>query len=162
MSTWRQLAEQVRRESEGRDNRDNRDVSPSQAPIGPNVPNVPLDAGRALKLWWSGLRRVHPRQPPDGFPRKRWETLWYDAEYILENFAEQAARDGWITADLFGLYPGHPHCGGIADRLRGQRSLVFTADRACWRRLGVVEKFSRGTYPPGIPPHLKPFWEAER
>jgi hypothetical protein len=159
MSTWRQLADRVRRESEAGHDRHDWHDSPSTGPNVPNVPNVPMDAGRALKGWWSGLRRIHPRQPPKGFPPKRWESLWYDAEYILENFGEQAARDGWSTADLFGIWPDKPHYGGVADRLRGQRSLVFTADRACWRYLSLVEKFSRGTYPDGIAPHLKPFWE---
>jgi hypothetical protein len=160
MSNWRALADEALNNNDGGNTSNARNAS---CPSVPNVPSVPpLDPRRALKLWWGGLRRIHPRQPPDGFSLKRWESLWYDAEYILENFGEQAARDGWSTADLFGIYPGHPHCGGIADRLRGQRSLVFTADRACWRRLGVVEKFSRGSYPDGLAPHLKPFWEAAR
>jgi hypothetical protein len=87
----------------------------------------------------------------------RWQTLYDDAVWLLEGFGEQAARDGWSSADLFGLWPSKPHWGGIADRLRGSRSLVMDADRASWRLFGAVERFNRGSYP-----ELRAFWDLAR
>ena len=101
------------------------------------------------------MARLDPYQPPDGWEMRRWQQLYDDAEWLLAKFGDQAARDGWSSADLFGLWPGKPHWGGIADRLRDSRSLVLTADRAHWRSWGQVERFNRGSYP-----ELVLLWEA--
>ena len=86
---------------------------------------------------------------------ERWQTLYDDAVWLLENYGKLAARDGWSDADLFGLWPGKPYWGGIADRLRGSRTLVMDTDRATWRSWGQVERFNRGAYP-----DLSPFWRG--
>lgn len=106
--------------------------------------------------WARQLSRLDPCQPPDGLRIARWQTLYDDAVWLLENFGKLAARDGWSDADLFGLWPGKPYWGGIADRLRGSRSLVMDADRASWRSSGQVERFNRGAYP-----DLSPFWRDQ-
>ena len=87
----------------------------------------------------------------------RWQTIFDDACWIYENYASRAVREGWNAQDLFGIWDGVPHAGGVADRLRGSRSLVLTADRACWRSWEEVERFNRGSYL-----DLVPFWEVMR
>ena len=154
MGNWRQFADRMKSANTVEDNRDNRDNSPSETPNVPNVPSVPLDAGRALRLWKRGLAKVDPLHPAPGYDAGAWQALCDDAVWVLGCFGEQAARDGWCASDLFGLWPGKPHWGGIADRLRGSRSLVMTADRAHWRSWGVVDRYSRGSYP-----DLRPMWE---
>ena len=83
---------------------------------------------------------------PRGLTRLRWGQLIGDADWLLDNFGEQAARDGWSALDLFGVLPGRDGWGGIADRLSASRSLVMSADRAAWRRVvnGEPETFARG------------------
>lgn len=156
MSTWRQFAEQVQRGEGGGDTRDDRDSSPVLPPNVPNVPSVPLDPSRALKRWQTGLVGLDPYHPLNGIDLRRWRVLCEDAAWLFRSFGEQAARDCWTAADLFGLRACKPHFGGLVDRLRGSRSLVLTEDRACWRSFGVVEAFNRGSYP-----DLLPFWEAQ-
>lgn len=153
--TWRAIADHVLRN-------DGSGPIGTIEPIGgeeganvPNVPIVPLSPSQALKVWADGLKCADPRCPPDGWTPARWGRLCDDAAFILEGFGAQAARDGWSTADLFGLWPNKPHWGGVADRLQGCRALVLTADRAHWRALGVVDRFNRGSYP-----DLRPFWES--
>ena len=110
---------------------------------------------RGASAWAASIRLIDPYRPPEGWLACRWFQLCEDAEWLVEAFGEHAARDGWSTADLFGLWPDKPHWGGIADRLRGSRSLVMTADMASWRHMGEVERFHRGSYP-----SLIPFWSA--
>src|SRR5207302_6721490 len=86
-----------------------------------------------LREWHGHLVAIDPCRPPEGWTMDRWQTLCDDAYWIYEKYAPRAVRDGWSSADLFGLWPGVPHLGGLADRLKGSRSLVLTADRACWR-----------------------------
>lgn len=154
MSTWRQYAEQVQRGNEVGANRDIRVDSPKNGPNGPIGPNVPLDPSRAMRSWRTALSRVDACKPPEGWTIARWQLLVDDAAWLLANFGKQAARDGFTTADLFGIWPGVPHAGGIADRLRGSRSVVMDSNRAHWRSWGQVERYNRGSYP-----DLKPFWE---
>jgi hypothetical protein len=155
MGRWRTLAESIRQSDDTGDLRDNRDVSSNSGPIVPNVPIVPANPERQLRQWMVSMARLDPYQPPDGWEIRRWQQLYDDAEWLLAKFGDQAARDGWSSADLFGLWPGKPHWGGIADRLRDSRSLVLTADRAHWRSWGQVERFNRGSYP-----ELVLLWEA--
>lgn len=102
-----------------------------------------------LNEWDRALASVDPHKPPDAYRPGRWLTLVDDACWLFDHFAAQAARDGWSTADLFGVLPGRDAWGGIADRLRGSRSLMMTADRACWRRVinDAPEQFNRGSCP---------------
>ena len=136
-------------------------TQPTQPPEGQQVSVVSvrseatfLNAREVLPGWRAKFSRLNPCRTPEGWEIGRWQQLYDDAEWLLEKFGEQAARDGWSSADLFGLWTDKPHWGGIADRLRGSRSLVLTADRAHWRSWGQVERFNRGAYP-----DLLPFWE---
>ena len=118
-------------------------------------PRGAISRSDGLHQWKVRLASLDPCQPPKGWSMRRWQMIYDDAEWLLDKFGDQAARDGWSAADLFGLWPDKPGWGGIADRLRGSRSLVLTADRAHWRSWGQVEMFNRGSYP-----DLRPFWEA--
>ena len=113
------------------------------------------NAWEALSAWRAHLARVDPCKAPPGWHINRWQQLCDDAAWLVENYGKLAACDGWSDADLFGLWPGKPYWGGIADRLHGSRSLVMDADRASWRAWGQVERFNRGAYP-----DLSPFWEG--
>ena len=150
MSGWRQLAESVTRGDAVRDNRDNRDNSPAPAVEGALSP---------VPAWRRSLAGLDHSKPLHGLDEKRWRQLLRDAEWLLEHFASRAARDGWSALDLFGVLPGRDGWAGIADRLRGSRSLVMTADRASWRRMfsGEPETFARGF---GEMPKLLPLWDG--
>jgi hypothetical protein len=104
------------------------------------------------------LAGLKPNAPLHGLDASRWGELLRDADWLLENFTRQAARDGWSAADLFGVLPGHDGWGGVADRLRGSRSLVMTADLACWRRMhtGTPDSFARGA---SLMPWLVLLWD---
>ncbi len=110
-----------------------------------------------LSGWQRNFTRLDPCQPHEGFTMRRWQQLYDDSLWMLETHGVYAAKCGWTAADLFGLWPDKPHWGGIADRLRGARSLVMDADRASWRSWGQVERFNRSSYP-----HLRPFWEVKQ
>jgi hypothetical protein len=155
MGKWRTLADTLGHGEDAGDNRDNRDNNPKIRPNGPNVPIVPANPDRVLREWKAAFGQLDPCQPPEGWDMRRWQQLYDDAEWLLDKFGDQAARDGWGTGDLWGLWPDKPGWGGIADRLRGSRSLVLTADRAHWRSWGEVERFNKGAYP-----DLRPFWET--
>ncbi len=112
-------------------------------------------ADARCREWRGHLARLNLCRAPNGWHINRWHQLCDDACWLLSHFGEQAARDGWSSADLFGLWlrSNKPHWGGIADRLQGSRSLVMDADRAHWRAWGQIERFNRGSYP-----DLRPFW----
>lgn len=151
--TWRTIADRILRESDAGTLGTIEPIGPeggANVPIGPIVPAAP---DVALKAWKDGLSRLDPRKPAEGYTPAAWWNLCDDAAWLRENFGERAARDGWSAADLFGLWPDKPGWGGIADRLRGARSLVMTADRAHWRSWGQMERFNRGAYP-----ELTPAW----
>ena len=113
------------------------------------------EAALILNEWHERLAALDPCRAPDGFALTRWRQLVEDARWLLENYGRQAARDRWDTADVFGLWPGKPGWGGLADRLCGSRSLILTADRAHWRNWGEVQRYNRTSYA-----DLRPFWEA--
>lgn len=156
MTGWRKFADDIRHGGQDRDTRDIRDESPSSLPIVSIVPNVPANPTRSLKAWESGLNSLDPLAPQHGLGMGRWQSLYDDAIWLAENFAVQAAHDGWSTADLFGLWPHKPGWGGIADQLCCSRSLVMTNCRAVWSRFGVKFHSVRG----GMP-DLCPLWEQQ-
>jgi hypothetical protein len=109
-----------------------------------------------LRGWKRALARLDYRQPIAGIDQKRWANLVDNADWLLAEHGENAARFGWDTADLFGLWPDKPAWGGVVDRLRGARSLLLSADVATWRtRHGEAERYARGAYP-----DLRPFWDG--
>jgi hypothetical protein len=111
-----------------------------------------------LTAWRTGLQSLHPARPLYGLAQGRWGVLVDDADWLFKQYALAADRDGWSAADLFGVLPGHDAWGGIADRLRGSRSLVMTADVARWRRMhsGLSDSFARGS---GAMPRLTLLWD---
>ena len=159
MAGWRDVARSVR-EQEGWDNRDDRDKLPCSEPIGAIVPKVPANPARTFREWSAALARLDLKSPMHGLPVGRWGVLVEDADWLLEHFGPQAAADGWSAADLFSVLPGRDGWGGIADRLRGSRSLVMSADRAAWRHVanGEPETYARGM---GDLVKQVPLWSAE-
>jgi hypothetical protein len=160
MSNWRALADEALGRSDPKNTRDNRNDSPPDVANDASVPTVPpLDPVRALKLWRTELERLDWQQPLHGLGELRWRRLIEDSLWVLDRFGEQAARDGWSARDLFGVLPGHDAWGGVADRLRASRSLMFSGDRAGWRDLitGEPDGFVRGQ---GDKLTLVPLWEA--
>jgi hypothetical protein len=163
---WKDYARQIQEaQHTGHARHDNSLTTPS-VPSVPNVPEVPpLDHARALKLCQGQLARLDPVAPLHDIPVTRWWRLIEDADWLLQHFAAQAFRDGWMVSELFGLWWWDDQgarvlkdaWGGIADRLQGSRSLVMTADRARWRRMltGEPDLFARGTYQ-----DLRPMWEV--
>jgi hypothetical protein len=105
-----------------------------------------LAPSSVVRTWRAALDGLDRETPLHGLDAQRWRELLRDARWLLDHFVQQAARDGWSAADLFGLLPGHDGWGGVADRLQGSRSLVMTADRASWRRMltGTPDGFARG------------------
>ena len=109
-----------------------------------------------LRLCKASLASLRLSDALHGLPGDRW---------LLEGFAPAAFGHGWTIGELFGLWWNEgpdvgtlkDGWGGIADRLQGSRSLVMTADRACWRIMftGEPDVFLRTAYPT-----LKPLWEV--
>ena len=112
----------------------------------------------AVAAWRAHLMRLDPTQPLHGLGPVRWAGLLDDGDWLFENYAMRAATDGWSMPDLFGVLPGRDGWGGIADRLRGSRSLVMSSDVARWRRVinGVPESFARGL---GDTVQMVPLWD---
>ena len=156
MMGWREYAKQAQGAG---DKRDTRDASPV---IGPNVSNVPnvlripsLDPISVQREWRGELAKLEDGKPLHDYSPGRWRVLVDDACWLFNEFGDQAAFNGWSTADLFGRWPGHHDgWGGLADRLRGARDLKMGADVATWRGRFRVEQYPRGCFP-----DLKPFWE---
>ena len=46
-------------------------------------------------------------------------------------------RNGWTALDLFGVRPGFPQRGGLADLLNGARNLKLSGGKAYWSHLGA-------------------------
>lgn len=150
---WRDYAEQVQRAG---DKRDDRDKKGNSAPNVPIVPNVPVAvAENLLRSWRTALSDFDPWGAWAECPSVDWIGLHGVSCWWLRGFGEVAARNGWSTADVFGILPGKPRWGGLIDRLGDNSSLVMTADRATWRSCGVAESYLR-TAGEG----LVPFWEA--
>ncbi len=148
MNNWRALADEALTACESENTRDTRDKSP---PSVPNVPSVPDDPKRLMRLWRSGLAALDRGQPRGGIDPTRWRRLIDDADYFMEGFADQAARCGWATGDIFGLWAGKPGWGGVVDRLHGSRSLVMGGNVASWRNGSVPDRYLRGAYPDLLP-----------
>lgn len=100
----------------------------------------------AFPAWRAHLLRLSEDVPLHGLERLRWWQVIDDARWLVDHFGQQAARDGWSVLDLFGVMPGRDAWGGVADRLRGSRSLVMSSDVARWRRVvnREPESFAQG------------------
>lgn len=109
-----------------------------------------------LRGWRASLCTIDPLAPRSGWCASRWMRLYDAGVWWFDAFGEQAARDGWSTGDVFGVLPSQDGWGGLLDRLGDKRKLLMSADRASWRRFGVVQAFNRTA---GL--GLRPFWEAD-
>jgi hypothetical protein len=101
------------------------------------------DERRIQRGWRTALATLDPCQPR-GMEMGRWQMLVDCSVWLFNTFGEQAARDGFSTADLFGLRAGYPGKGGLDDHLGDNRGLVMADGRACWRAWGVPMQFNRG------------------
>jgi len=132
--SWRDKAQRVLGE---RDNRDDRDNSP---PIGSIVPIGTVGEATAaarLREWHKHLSGVDQFVSPPGWTLDDWLRLTDTAFALYEGQASYAVRNGWTALDLFGVRPGMPRCGGLADQLHGARNLKLDGGRAFWTSLGV-------------------------
>lgn len=111
---------------------------------------------RTLDGWCGAFDRLSPLRPVLGFTMGRWQTLYDCAQWWLENFARQAAWDGWVTGDVFGIRPGYAASGGLIDQLGDNRSLVMVDGGARWRSWSVIR-----SYAAGCSPNLSPFWKGQ-
>jgi hypothetical protein len=138
----------------------------SQQPSADDAPKPPepLSPMEALRICRLGLGSLDAEKPLHGLSIQRWDQLRVDSSWLLDLYAAQAFRDGWTVGELFGLWwwddAGSMKLkdgwGGIADRLRGSRSLVMTGDTARWRMMNchVADQLNRGAYP-----ELRPLWD---
>ena len=151
MTGWRRVAEELRQGEHSRDNRDDRDKTPPSSLVADPIATV--------KQWRSNLAALDANRAEWGLDRLRWRELLGDAEWLLDHFGQQAAREGYSTLDLFGVMPGRDGWGGIVCRLRGSRSLVMSSEVARWRRVvnGEPESLARGL---GYTVRMVPLWEC--
>lgn len=122
--------------------------------VGATSPHI---SRKRLREWRATLSGLDMDKPRAGIDPQRWRQLVDCAAWVVWNYGEAAARGGWMTADLFGLWPDKPGWGGLIDRMQDARNLKLSDRTATWRPLfGPAEKFHRGGYP-----DLAPFWRAE-
>jgi len=153
---WRDYAKQEKGSGHDRHNRHDRPETRANVPNVPIVPGaLPLGPARDRSAWHKALSALDPCQPPRGITMGRWQTLYDASLWWLESFGRQAALDGWSSGDVFGIRSGFPGAGGLIDRLGDNRSLVMTAERACWRTYGALRQFNRSAGEV-----LSPFWEC--
>lgn len=133
---------------------DKRDARVTRAALDPNVPSVPAPVN-LFRSWRAALSTLSLDNPLHDIDPARWRALLDGAAWLVWHFGEQAARDGWTTADIFGLWPNKPKWGGLVDRMGWARNLKLTDTTAAWSLSGATETFHRGGYP-----ELEPFWNA--
>lgn len=99
-----------------------------------------------LREWFARLSALDVYEPPEDFDQRRWGMLLDDACWLYSTHASRLVRHGWSAMDLFAVIPSQRGWGGLADRIRGARNVLFDdRGQAHWTRLGV--KFSAS---PGI------------
>ena len=64
-----------------------------------------------LREWKANIAAADPGRPPESWHPNRWRQLCDDAAWVLASFGEKAARDGWGSSDLYGLWVGKPGWG---------------------------------------------------
>ncbi|MXO85234.1 hypothetical protein GRI38_04250 [Altererythrobacter aurantiacus] len=83
------------------------------------------------------MSNLDPDQPPDGIAARDWSQMVEDACWLYEAHARYAVRNGWKASGLFGVRLDYPPGGGLAQVLRGSRSLAFDGPIAHVRQFGV-------------------------
>lgn len=114
-------------------------------PFGTNDTIGTASPARVLRHWHTKLAALDPAQAPDGFEAKEWWRLWDDACWLLSTHSKAAVLNGWDAQSLFGVWVGYPPAGGLAQQLRGSRTLLFEGPRAVYRLWGVSTKVNIGT-----------------
>lgn len=106
---------------------------------------------------WSGLLAAIPSDTPVGHRTlEQWQTLLDDSCWLAIYHGPAAHALGWTASDFFGFDP-QPGWGGLADRLRGARSLVLTRTVARWTARDCEGWLWRQTLTP-----RPTIWEATR
>ncbi len=84
--------------------------------------------------WVQGVADLMVMPPHPDWKDGDWHTLKDDARRFLQEWASQARRLGWESADLFGVHPTKPtvrfDCMGLVPLLRGRAVLALTDDSA--------------------------------
>lgn len=135
--------------------------SADSPPFGTNGTNgtkfvVPINPALALRQWHASLSSVDQFVTPAGWQLDDWLRLTDTAFWLYENHAAYAVRHGWTGLDLFGVRPGYPERGGLADLLNGARNLKLSGGKAYWSHFGA--SFSIGI---GIGKGCVPIWELK-
>ncbi len=117
--------------------------------------------------WREGVAKLTTMAPLPGLQPERWQVLVADARKFVEEWAAQAARLGWSTAEVFGCHRRAPakryDAAGLVAMLNGDRVVVMTVDaatteNACGVRLRHFRRLTgpaceRGLlWEPGVPP----------
>jgi hypothetical protein len=84
--------------------------------------------------WVQGVADLLVMPPHPAWKKDDWHTLQDDALRFLREWADQAHRLGWATADLFGAHLTKPRvrfdCAGLVVLLQGRPVVVITEDSA--------------------------------
>lgn len=105
--------------------------------VGASPARLAGNPSAVLRDWHKHLSGVDQFVSPPGWTLDDWLRLTDTAFALYEGQASYAVRNGWTALDLFGVRPGMPRCGGLADQLRGARNLKLDGGRAYWSRMGV-------------------------
>lgn len=117
----------------------------SVSSVGTSQDNISeIEARATLKRWHRHLSAIDQFCTPADWTLNNWLTLTDDAFWLYENHASYAVRNGWTALDLFGVRPGMPHRGGLADMLETSRDLKLNGGRAFWTQLGVKRRINVG------------------
>jgi hypothetical protein len=87
--------------------------------------------------WADGFAALAVGPPLDGYTPKEWHQLIEDAEHFLDDWAQEAARQGWSVLDAFGVHvraPAARYDGmGLVPLIRGGKIVALTGDHATIR-----------------------------
>ncbi len=103
--------------------------------------------------WVQGVCDLMVMPPHPDWKEDDWRTLQDDALRFIREWAGQARRLGWESADLFGVHPTMPtvrfDCMGLVPLLQGRAVSALTKDSAAIKTAsGRSLTFRRRASPP--------------
>ncbi len=124
--------------------------------VGSSEGHIPDNPSAILRDWHGHLSKLDQFCTPADWTLDAWLKLTDTALWLYEGFAAQAVGSGWTGLDLFGVRPGYPERGGLADLLNGARNLKLSGGKAYWSHFGAP--FSIGI---GVGKGCMPLWELK-
>lgn len=125
--------------------------------VGASGADISANPSAVLRDWNRQLSAVDQFVTPPNWKLDAWHKLTDTAFWLYENHASYAVRNGWTALDLFGIRPGFPQRGGLADLLDGARNLKLSGGKAYWSHFGAP--FNIGV---GIGQGCTLLWELDR